>query len=80
MSQNRYISPLPGGAISQPIFTKFGEFVDLTDVITPAKLVRNIYWFFQAERWKSAFPYWKQTAYNSAMRYHAGLWSAVSII
>jgi len=36
-SQNRYISPPCGGAISQSICTKFGEFVDLTDVITPAK-------------------------------------------
>jgi len=36
--QNRYfISPPWGGAISQPICTKFGEFVDLTDVITSAK-------------------------------------------
>jgi len=33
-SQNRYISPPCGGAISQPICTKFGEFVDLTNVIT----------------------------------------------
>jgi len=41
-SQNRYISPPCGGAISQPICTKFGEFVDLTDDIMP-------------ERWKIAF-------------------------
>jgi len=32
-SQNRYISPPCEGANSQPICTKFGEFVDLTDVI-----------------------------------------------
>jgi len=30
-SQKRYISPPCGGAIPQPICTKFGEFVDLTD-------------------------------------------------
>jgi len=35
-SQNRYISPPCGGAISHRIYTKFGEFVDHTDVITPA--------------------------------------------
>jgi len=42
-SQNRYISPPRGGAISQPIFIKFGEFVDLTDVITPAKFGYKIF-------------------------------------
>jgi len=36
-SQNRYISPPRGGAISQPIFTKFGDFIDHTNIITPAK-------------------------------------------
>jgi len=36
-SQNRYISPPCGGAILQPICTKFGEFIELTDVMTPAK-------------------------------------------
>jgi len=36
-SQNRYISPPSGAAISQPICTKFSEFVDLTDLIMPAK-------------------------------------------
>jgi len=36
-SQNRYISPPRGGAISQAIFTKFSEFVDHTDVIALAK-------------------------------------------
>jgi len=42
-SQNRYISPPRGDAISQPIFTKFGEFVDLTNVITPAKFGYKIF-------------------------------------
>jgi len=37
-SQNRYFSPPRGGAILQPIFTKFDEFVDLTDVITQSRL------------------------------------------
>jgi len=56
MSQNRYISPPRGGAISQPIFTKFEEFVDLTDVITPAKFGYKLFiGFFQAVRWKIAF-------------------------
>jgi len=32
-------------------------------------LLQNIYWFFQAERWKIA-----KGLYNSAMRYRAGLW------
>jgi len=41
-SQNRYISPPCGGAISQPIYTKFDEFVDPTDLITPAKFVYKI--------------------------------------
>jgi len=36
-SQNRYILPPRGGANSQPICTKFGEFVHLTNVITPVK-------------------------------------------
>jgi len=42
-SQNRYIPSPRGGAISQPIFTKFGEFVDLTNVITPAKFGYKIF-------------------------------------
>ena len=33
-SQNRYISPLCGGTPCQPISTKFGVFVGLTNVIT----------------------------------------------
>jgi len=58
MSQNRYISPPREGAISQPISTKFVEFVDLTDVITLAKFgFKNIHRFFQAERWKTHFPF-----------------------
>jgi len=40
-SQNRYISP-HGGAILPPICTKFGEFTDLTAVITPPSLVTKI--------------------------------------
>jgi len=62
-SQNRYISPR-GGAISQPIFTKFGEFVDLTDVITSAKFgYKIIIRFFRPRGGKSHFPYRKQRAY-----------------
>jgi len=75
-SQNRIISPLRGGAISQPIFTKFGEFLDLTDIITPAKFGYKIFIGFSRPRGgKSPFPYWKAYGlYNSAMRYRAGLW------
>jgi len=42
-SQNRYISPPRGGAILQPICTKFGEFVVLADLITPGKFGSKIY-------------------------------------
>jgi len=49
-------SPPCGGAISQPICTKFGEFVDLTDLIMPAK-------FGFSSRGKNHFPFRKQTAY-----------------
>jgi len=57
-SQNRYISPPRGGAISQPIFTKFGQFVDLTDVITPARFGYKIFIGFSRPRGrKSHFSY-----------------------
>jgi len=49
-SQNRYISPPHGGAISQPIFTKYGEFVDLIYVITPAKFGYKIFIDFSRPR------------------------------
>jgi len=49
-SQNRYISPLFGGAISQPIFTKCGEFVDLINVITSAKFDYKIFIGFSRPR------------------------------
>jgi len=63
-SQNRYDSPPRGGAISQPIFTKFGEFVDLTDFITPAKFGYTIFIGFPRPRGgKSHFSYRKQRAY-----------------
>jgi len=42
-SQNRYIIPPCAGAISQLICTKYGEFVDLTDVIPPAKFGSKIF-------------------------------------
>jgi len=74
-SQNRYISPPRGGAISQPIFIEFGEFVDLTDIMTPAKFGYEIFIGFSRPRGgKSHFPYRKPKGpYNSAMRYRAGL-------
>jgi len=63
-SQNRYISPPRGDAISHPIFTKFGEFLDLTDVITPAKFGYKIFIGFSRPRGgKSHFPYRKHMAY-----------------
>jgi len=49
---------------SQPIFTKFGEFVDLTDVITPTKFGYKIFIGYSRPRGgKSDIPYRKQTAY-----------------
>jgi len=76
-SQNRYISPPCGGAISQPICTKYGEFVDvdLTDIITSAKFGYKIFiGFFRLRGGKLHFPYRKANGlYNSAMRYRAGL-------
>jgi len=63
-SQNRYISPPRGGAISQPIFTKCGEFVDLTDIITPAKFGYKVLIGFSRPRGgKSHFPNRKHMAY-----------------
>jgi len=39
------------------------KFVDLTNVITPAKFGCEIFvGFFQAEKWKKAFPFRKQPA------------------
>jgi len=62
--QNRYISPPRQGTISQPIFTKFGEFVDLTDVITPAKFgYKTFIGFTRQKGGISHLPYRKQTAY-----------------
>jgi len=46
-------------AISQPICTKFSEFVDLTNVITPAKFGSKIFIFFQTDRWKKTFSLYK---------------------
>jgi len=55
-SHNCYISLPCGGAISQPIHTKFGEYVDLSEFVTPAKFGSKIFiGFFQAERSKNAF-------------------------
>jgi len=64
-SQNRYISPPCGGAISQLICTKFGEFVDLIDIITPAKI------FISFPGWaveKKNFPFRNKTAYITVPR------------
>jgi len=59
-----YISPPCGGAISQPIGTKFGEFVDLTEVVTLAKFGSRIFIGFSRLRAeKSIFLYRKPTVY-----------------
>jgi len=59
-----YFSPLCGGVISQPNFAKFGEFVVLTDVITPAKIGSIIFIGFPKPKGqKSHFPLRNQTAY-----------------
>jgi len=59
LSQNRYISPPCGGP-----FRKFGEFVDLTDVITPAKFGSKIFVGFSRPRGrKTHFPFRNQMAY-----------------
>jgi len=63
-SQNRNISPPRGGAISQPILTKFDEFVDLTDFITPAMFGYKIYIGFSRPRVENRiFPIEKHMAY-----------------
>jgi len=63
-SQNRYISPPCGGAHSQPICTKFGAFVDLTDVIKPVKFGSQQFICFSRLRGqKTHFPSRKQTAH-----------------
>jgi len=63
-SQNHYISPPCGGAISQPICTKFCEFVDLTDIIRRAKFGSKIFIGFSRPRGvKTYFPFRNQTAY-----------------
>jgi len=70
MSQNRYISPTRGGA---PICTKFGELVDLTDVIKPV-LVPKYSLVFPGREVEKAFSLKKANGLNnSAMRYRAGL-------
>jgi len=67
-SQIRYISPPCGGAISQPICTKFDEFVDLADVITPAKFGSKIFIDFSRIGGKKHFPVRNETAHLSVAR------------
>jgi len=63
-SQNRYISPSCGSAISQPIWIKYNEFVDLTDFITRAKFGFEIFICFSRLRGrKTHFSYRKQMSY-----------------
>jgi len=63
-SQNRYISPPRGYAISKWISSKCGEFVDLTEVVTPDKFGSKILIGFSTPRGgKKHFPFRKPTAY-----------------
>jgi len=53
----------------QPFSTKVGEFVDLTDVITPAKVGSKIFiGFSRPIGGKKHFPFRKQTAYMTVPR------------
>jgi len=64
MSHNRYISASCGGAISQTFCTKFGKFVDFTDIITSAKFVSKIFIGFSRPRGrKTHFLFRNQMAY-----------------
>jgi len=71
-SQNRYISPLRGGAISQPISTKFVEFVNPAEVITPVKVCPKIFIVFPGRELKKTRPIKQCHAL-----YRAGLWYSV---
>ena len=63
-SQKCDISPLCGGAPCEPISTKFGVLVGLTNVITYAKTGFKISsGFSRATGGKRMFPYRKPTAY-----------------
>jgi len=61
--------------ISQPICTEFDEYVDLTDVMTPAMFGSKIFINYSRPRGgKKHFPFRKANGlYNSATRYRAGL-------
>jgi len=65
--------PARGGAISQPICNNFGEFVDLTDVITPLVPKYSLV-FPDREMEKSNFRLESKRPIRSAMRYRASLW------
>ena len=63
-SQNRYISPLCGGAPCEPISTKFGVFVGLTNPITFTKNLSKVSIVFSGRQVeKRMFPFRKPTAY-----------------
>ena len=74
-SQNRYIKPLCSGAPREPISTKFGVFVGLTNVITDAENGFKIsIGFSRATGAKTHVSLLKANGlYNIAMRYRAGL-------
>ena len=75
-SQKCDISPLCGGAPCEPISTKFGVFVGLTNVITYAKIGFKIsIGFSRPTGGKTQVSLQKANGlYNIAMRYRAGLW------
>jgi len=74
-SQNRYISPPRGGAISQPICTKSVEFVHLIDVNMAVKFGSKISIGLSMLRGgEKHFHFRKLTAYiNSVTRYRVVL-------
>ena len=75
-SQKCDISPLCGGAPCEPISTKFGVFVGLTNVITRAKIGSKIsIGFSRPTGGKTQVSLQKANGlYSIAMRYRAGLW------
>jgi len=60
-----HISPPCGHAISQPLSTKFGDFIDLTGVVTPAAFGFRIFIGFSRPRGgKKHFPIYKSKRYK----------------
>ena len=63
-SQNCDFSPSPGGATCASIVTKFGVFVDFTEVVSPTKCGEKCLKGFPGQQVeKSIFPFRKPMAY-----------------